>query len=461
MFFMIFGLMDFLNAESLPNKSLVVNSRLKKFLLKNMKSILRLLVLKILKVLAKKRLSKYQGKIVAVTGSVGKTSTKEAIFKVLNTQFRVRRSQKSMNSEFGLLLTILDIESGYSNAGKWAFYLAKAFFHSLSKDTSEILLLEYGVDKPKDMDFLLSVAKPDIAVITSIAPVHLAEGQFKSLEEIFEEKSKLAISLRENGVAILNTDNEFLESLSKKIPKRRVLTYGTNKEAGFRISAVSSSISGVRFSLFHKENRTLIESPVLGDFHAFVLSPAYICGNLFGMKDEDITEALKRFTLPPGRMTVISGVKETTMIDSSYNSSPDALKEALNVFKSVAEKDQRKVAVLGQMNELGERSKDLHLIIGEIIPKFADILIAVGGDAKYFKEGAISKGMDEKEAFFVNNVKEAVDLYRDLTKKGDVLLVKGSQNRVRLERFVKEFMEHPEMAKELLVRQEKEWSKIL
>lgn len=426
-----------------------------------MKSILRLAVLRILKILAKRRLAKYRGKIVAVTGSIGKTSTKEAIFKVLNTQFRVRRSQKSMNSEFGLLLTILDIDSGYSNAGKWAWYILKAFFHSLSKDTCDILLLEYGVDKPGDMDFLLSVAKPDVAVLTSIAPVHLAEGQFKSLEEIFEEKSKLALSLRENGVAILNTDNEFLETLSKQIPKRRVVSFGTNKEASVRISAVTSSLSGVRFSLFYKENRTLIEAPVLGDFQAFVLTPAYICGNVFGMKDEDICEALKRFTLPPGRMSVIEGIKEVAIIDSSYNSSPEALKEALNVFKSVAEKEQRKVAVLGQMNELGERSKDLHLMIGEILPKYADILIAVGGDAKFFREGAISKGMNEKEAFFVNNVKEAVELYQDIIKKNDLVLVKGSQNRVRLERFVKEFMAHPEMAKDLLVRQEKEWISIL
>jgi UDP-N-acetylmuramoyl-tripeptide--D-alanyl-D-alanine ligase len=426
-----------------------------------MKRILRAFVLRVLKILAKKRLSKYQGKIVAVTGSIGKTSTKDAIFKVLNTQFRVRRSQKSMNSEFGLLLTILDIDSGYSNAGKWVWYLFKAFLHSMSKDTSDILLLEYGVDKPGDMDFLISVAKPDIAVVTSIAPVHLAEGQFKSLDEIFEEKSKLAFSLRENGVAILNIDNEYLESLSKKIPKRRILTYGVNSESGFRISSVSSDISGIRFSLFNKDQRVALEAPVLGDFEVYVLSPAYICGHVFGMKDEDIAEALKRFSLPPGRMNVIEGINDITMIDASYNSSPEALKEALNVLDKVAQKGQRKVAILGQMNELGDRSRDLHMSVGESLPKYCDILIAVGGDAKYFKDAAISKGMDEKSVFFASNVKEASRLYEGILKKGDLLLVKGSQNRVRLERFVKDFMANPEMAKELLVRQEKEWSAIL
>lgn len=426
-----------------------------------MKSVFRIFVLKILKILAKKRLKKYQGKIVAVTGSIGKTSTKDAIFKVLNSEFRVRRSQKSMNSEFGLLLTILDIESGYSNAGKWAFYLLKAYFHSLSKDTSDILLLEYGVDKPSDMDFLLSVAKPDIAVITQISPVHLAEGQFKSVEEIFEEKSKLALSLRENGVAILNTDNEFLEKLSKQIPKRRVLTYGTNKDASFRISAITSNKEGVRFSLFSKENRFLIESKVLGEFEAYVLSPAFICGTIFGMKEENILEALKRFTLPPGRMNLIEGIDGVTMIDSSYNSSPSALKEALNVFKHIADKDERKILLLGQMNELGEQSKDLHLMIGELLPKYADILIAVGGDAKYFKEACVLKGFKEENAYFAHNVKEAIELYRQIIQKNDLILVKGSQNRVRLERFVKEFMLYPDKAKELLVRQEKEWSTIL
>lgn len=426
-----------------------------------MKSIFRNFVLKILKFLAKKRLKKYRGKIIAVTGSIGKTSTKDAIYKVLNTQFRVKRSKKSMNSEFGLLLTILDIESGYSSAGKWLWYLSKAFIHSLSVDTSEVLLLEYGVDKPGDMDYLLSVAKPDIAVVTAVAPVHLAEGQFSSLDEIFSEKSKLPLSLREDGVAILNTDNEFLESLSKKIPKRRVYNYGKNPDASYRISAVHTELAGTRFSLFYKDERVTIEAPIIGEFQAYVLSPAYICAKIFGMKEEDILDALKRFSLPPGRMNVIEGVKNVRIIDSSYNSSPDALKEALALFKAVAVKDQRKIAVLGQMNELGVQSKELHAMIGEIVPKYADLLVAVGGDAKYFVQGALNKGMSEKNLVYFPHVKEAIEYFKKEIKEDDLIIVKGSQNRVRLEKFVKEFMLRPELAKDLLVRQEKEWNSIL
>ncbi len=426
-----------------------------------MKSLLRAFVLTVLKFLAKNRLKNFKGKIIGVTGSIGKTSTKDAIYKVLNTQFKVKRSKKSMNSEFGMLLTILDIESGYSNAGKWAYHLVKAFFHSLTKDLSEILLLEYGVDKPKDMDFLLSVAKPDIAVITAISPVHLAEGQFRSLNEIFEEKSKLALSLKENGLAILNTDNEFLETLSKKIPKRRVLSFGKNPDASFIISNVSSNLSGLKFSISNKDEKVIIESPILGGFQSYVLSPAYICAKHLGMNDDDILEAFKRFSLPPGRMNIIDGVNGVKMIDSSYNSSPEALKEALNLFSEIATKDLRKIAVLGQMNELGEQSRELHLILGEKIPSCCDILIAVGGDAKAFVESAIKNGMNDKTAYFFTNVKEAIAFYKDFMKENDLLLVKGSQNRVRLERFVKEFMLMPEMAKDLLVRQDKEWVSII
>ncbi len=421
-----------------------------------MKNIFRGYVLWLLRKMAKHRLKKFKGKIIAVTGSVGKTSTKEAIFKVLNTQFKVKRSKKSMNSDFGMLLTILDINTGFSSATKWLWYLGKAFLNSLTRDYSEILLLEMGVDKPGDMDFLLDIIKPDIAVFTNVFPVHLAEGQFDSVDEVFNEKSKLINSLKEGGTAVLNIDNEDILKLSKRCPKRRVLTYGVNKDALYRIGRVDMSVDGIKYSIFHKDKRIVVESLLLGDYQSYILTPAYICAEALGMEPEQILHVLGDFQLPPGRMNPIDGIDNIKILDSSYNSSPEALISALGVLGDVAE-GRRRVAVLGQMNELGEKSEELHLAVGKVVPKYADVLISVAGDAKYLAQVAVEKGMSEKNVHFFNNVKEAIDFYKTEIKENDLVLVKGSQNRVRLERFVKEFMLNPEDAKELLVRQDKEW----
>jgi len=212
-------------------------------------------VLYILRRLAARRLKKFSGKIIGVTGSMGKTSTKEAIFCVLNSRFKVKRSEKSMNTDFGMLLTILDIESGYSSAPKWAWLLFRAFFHSFYKETADILLLEMGVDKPGDMAYLTKIVKPDVVVMTNIAPVHLEEGQFKDLKEIFDEKSKVISALKEGGVAILNIDDPFLDGLPKKCKKRKVVTYAKDANADFKAKEISFDENGLKFLIEHEKKK--------------------------------------------------------------------------------------------------------------------------------------------------------------------------------------------------------------
>ena len=420
-----------------------------------MKERLKKLVLWLLKVMAKRRLKTFKGKVVAVTGSVGKTSTKEAIYTVLNTQFKVKQTKKSMNSDFGLLLTILDIESGFSSATKWSWFLLKGFIHSFMKDHSEILLLEMGVDKPGDMDFLLSVVKPDIAVVTSIAPVHLDEGQFKDLQHIFEEKSKLVHALTEEGIAVLNMDDEILEKFAGEIGKKKVLGFGQN-QTDFWASQVKQSLEGIDFILHHDNKRYDVHLNILGKYQTYTVLPAIICGVLLGMPIENAIFAALKYTLPPGRMSVIPGISESTILDSSYNSSPTALKEALKILADVG-KEKRKIAVLGNMNELGSHSKLMHEEIGELVPLSADILLTVGSDAAVIAHKAIEKGMSEKAVFTFKTAIEAAEFFEEKVKKGDIILAKGSQNNVRLERFVKMLMENPNDARDLLVRQERIW----
>ncbi|MBI2634161.1 UDP-N-acetylmuramoyl-tripeptide--D-alanyl-D-alanine ligase, partial [Candidatus Peregrinibacteria bacterium] len=353
-------------------------------------------------------------------------------------------------SDFGVLLTILDIESGFSSATKWSWYLLKGFVNSFRKEYSEILLLEFGVDKPGDMDFLLSVVKPDVAVMTNIFQVHIDEGQFKDPEDIFEEKSKLVKALKNDGKAILNVDNDFTAKLAKK----GTVTFGAENEADYMAGNIQQSIEGLSFILKHEDKKYEVLSPILGKYQVYTIMPAIICGHLFGMTIEETIMAVRRYNLPPGRLSIISGVNDSTILDSSYNSSPAAVKEALKVLKEIAG-DGRKVAVLGTMNELGKESENLHKIIGGIVPEYADVLITVGDQAEIIAETARGKNMKEVHSFKTSD--EAAKFFREKVKKNDLILAKGSQNNVRLERFVKALMAHPEDAKELLVRQEKIW----
>ena len=415
-------------------------------------------------------MKKFTGKVIAVTGSAGKTSTKDAIFAVLNTQFKVKRNEKSMNSDFGLLLTILDIPSGFSSALTWSWLLLKAAFHSLFKDHSEILLLEYGVDKPGDMDFLTSVAKPDIAIITNIYPVHLDEGQFKDINAIFEEKSKIAHALKSSGKLILNTDNPLLYDFAKEWPKKGVITFGKNEEADYLISSTKTSLDGVNFMITHHDIKMQVSAPILGGYQCYVLTPAIICADILGIPLQNALNTLTKFKLPPGRMNIIEGLNESIILDGSYNASPEVVKEALKTLREIAkeadiglkkgETPHRRVAVLGNMNELGDDAKTLHEMVGAEVKDSADILITVGGNARLIGEIALGKGMDENCVFYFATALEASDFFKKKIQEGDIILVKGSQNNVRLEKFVKDLMAHPEDSKKLLVRQEKVWEKL-
>lgn len=425
-----------------------------------MKDFFKKIVLFFLKKFAKKRMRRFKGKVICVTGSVGKTSTKEAIYTVLNAKFRVIKNKGSMNTEFGLPLTILHLDSGGSSAMKWLFLLVRAFLKSFKKMYSEILVVEMGVDSPGDMDVLLSIVKPDIAVMGPIAPAHLDEGQFKDTDAIFEEKAKLVHALSEDGIAVLTADDDRVVKLKKGRSKSKTFTYGTEVEADYKATGIEEDIEGIRFNLSTDGRRMEVIVPVLGQHHVSVILPAIICGLVMRIEVEEVIESLKRFRLPPGRLNLIEGAPEgSVIIDGSYNSSPKSCVEALRTLSGLKPKSGgRKIAILGNMNELGENSDRLHRQVGKNIPDSCDVLVTVGKAAEGFADVAEEGGM--KKVFRFKNVAEVVEGFKDKVQENDLVLVKGSQNNVRLERFVKEVMKFPEQSKDLLVRQGKNWQKI-
>ncbi|MBI4121391.1 MAG: UDP-N-acetylmuramoyl-tripeptide--D-alanyl-D-alanine ligase, partial [Candidatus Ryanbacteria bacterium] len=394
--------------------------------------------------------------IVGITGSVGKTSAKEAIATVLGEHFTVRKSPKSFNSEIGIPLTILGLENAWNSPRLWAENLVRGFIRIFSRDPyPEILVLEMGVDRPGDMDRLLAFVRPDVAVVTAIGktPVHVEF--FAGPEAVAHEKAKLVRALAKDGVAILNADDKMTFDM-RKLTDARLISYGFSKEADIRASQFKHMVKahvarGITFKI-DVEGKTMpirVEG-VIGEQVVFALLAAAGVGIAHKLNLVEIGEALTKYKPQPGRLNVIAGKNETLIIDDSYNSSPMAAEAALKVLESI--NSPRKIAVLGDMLELGKFTSEEHRRVGAIAAQVADVVVAVGVRAKFMENGK------HKNFHWFADSRAAADFLASFVQAHDVILVKGSQG-MRMERIVEALMAEPERAKELLVRQEQYWKK--
>jgi len=426
-----------------------------------MKQLLRNIVLKILEFLAKQKLKRMHSSIIGITGSVGKTSCKDLVADVLATKYKILKNEKSYNSEFGLLLTILQQKSGFSSPLQWIQIIVKGFFKTFFvKESFDYLVLEMGVDKPGDMDYLMKIAKPDIAIITAIKPVHLDNSQFASLDDVFNEKKKIISNMKKNGTAFISIDDKYISKLSNT-KEKKIITYSQKHKADIYTEEIKQTEEGLTFSVHYKENSFHSFVPLFGEYQLSIVLPAIAVGLQNSVPINKIQEALKAFALPPGRMSLIEGINNTLILDSSYNASPDAVKESLKVLDFFGKKrNARRVFIFGNMNELGNYSKELHQEVGKYIPKNVDLLITVGNEVHYGSETAKKNGLNEANIRNFNDVETAIAFYKKTIQKGDIILVKGSQNKIRLEIFVKAFMLRPEEAQDTLVRQSKNWKNI-
>lgn len=418
-----------------------------------MKSFFRYIITKLLASKARRFLKKHKVQVIAVTGSMGKTTTKQAIYHILSQHFDVYASPEGFNTEIGMSLAILRQEkSGFSSARAW-FKILKNVFTKEIKPYQKIIL-EMGADHPGDIEKLVKIAPPDIGAVLTVSPVHLAKGQFEDVEAISHEKNMLVRHMKSHQVAILNYDNDFVRAMQTG-GKR--FSFGTNEGMDLYASDVQVDAKGIHFKAHYDHDSVLFKVPVLGEFQVYTLLPAIAVALQLNLTLADCQKALADFKLPPGRMSSIEGVKKTTILDGSYNASPATMRNALDLLFSLEGK--RKIAALGTMNELGEMTKDAHLELGKQAAK-TDMLIAVGPEAASIKKGALKAGMPEMSVYtFLNSVDAGHFLEKKL-EPGDLILVKGSQNKVRMEKLIQVIMKHPEKAGELLCRQGEMWEKI-
>jgi len=418
-----------------------------------------------LTIIAKLILHRYKPMIIGVTGNVGKTTTKDAIATVVRKIHTVRVNAGNLNNELGLPMTIIGdwSEEYYRDGGSvglwfkvlitgWRIFLFKTRY-------PEVLVLEYGADHPGDIKKLSRRYRPHISVVTEIGEIPVHVEYFGTKEAVAKEKSELIKILKHHDFAVLNHDNDLVRNM-RGTTRSKVKTFGLSEGSDLRVSNFgyrydnNNRIIGVTFKI--AEGASFLPVNIGGSLgEAIALSSAAACavGRILDMNLVQISEALVDFRGQPGRLRLLDGIKDSQIIDDTYNASPSATKLALKVLKEV--RGNRKIGILGDMLELGEYTEMAHRNIGELASEFCDYLICVGSRAKFIAESA-AKIMSFDKIFCFDDAVTASKKVQELIQKGDMVLIKGSQG-MRMEKIVEEIMAEPERKSELLVRQSRKW----
>ncbi|MDP3778674.1 MAG: UDP-N-acetylmuramoyl-tripeptide--D-alanyl-D-alanine ligase [bacterium] len=427
----------------------------------------------ILAFLARATIKKHKPMVIAVTGSAGKTSTRTAIFDMLKSKNYVRTAANNFNNEIGVPLTILGIDYPGRSFTAWGWSLVKAWteLKFSTKKYPEILVLEYAVDRPGDMDYLISIARPDIAVVTAIGEVPAHIEFFKDAEALANEKAKLVRALSVDGYAILNHDDYAVYDMKEKT-KAHVMTFGFEENADVRVAnydvrIVKDQILGdVPEGITMKVQNGGSVIPLrlhhaFGKPSCYVAAAAAAVGLVMNKNMVEISESLMAYEPPPGRLRLLQGIKKSFILDDTYNASPEAMRVALDTLQALPGK--RKIAVLGDMLEIGRYAEQAHRSIGDRVAQVADMLVTVGARAAFIADEAMTRGAERdghvlthEQVMKFDDPAEAGKALDSLIEEGDLILVKGSQ-AMRMEKAVYEIMGRPQFADKLLVRQEEYW----
>ncbi|MEI8344337.1 MAG: UDP-N-acetylmuramoyl-tripeptide--D-alanyl-D-alanine ligase [Candidatus Moraniibacteriota bacterium] len=396
--------------------------------------------------------------VVAITGSVGKTSAKDAIYSVLSAKFSVRENQKNYNNEIGIPLTIIGAESGGRNVFKWLWVFLRWLLALILPGYPKILVLELGIDRPGDMAHFMSFIHPKVSVVTNVSASHLEF--FSTVERIAKEKSVLVRALADSDFAILNGDDELVFQMGKNT-KASVLSFGYSQEAAINASNLNYNYQagapdGISFKLnYQGKNIPIRLKNILAGHYVYAALAAIATGIIFKMNLVEIAQAIEKLQSPTGRMNLVPGVNGGYIIDDTYNASPISTLAALETLSQL--QGQRKIAVLGDMLELGDQSQKGHL---EVIKKAFELnvnpLFIIGermtqAAKKYFAEQLLI----EKIRVF-NSHQEIILALQKIIKKRDFVLVKGSQG-MRMEKIVEGILANPEDGEKLLCRQTSQW----
>lgn len=331
--------------------------------------------------------------IVGITGSLGKTTTKDLLYQIITTERQVLRSPKSFNNNLGVPLTLLKLHS-----------------------THQIAIFEIGANAPGEVAHLSKIVKPHIGVITCIAHTHL-QG-FQNIQGVEQAKSELLLGMDEDSVLITNGDDAACMRIAQEFTGR-VVTFGC-LQADMCAKGIQSTACGFQFEC----NRQKYSVNIPGTHNIYNLLAAMCVARELGISHATISRCLPQLKLPAMRMEV-HNVGDITVINDSYNASPKAVFAALAFLQRYAKR--RKIAVLGSMLELGVQSHQLHYEIGLKLAKRVDWLLTIGAEARAFAEGALAGGMHQNRILQMESVEQVSNSLLFLLRKQDVVLLKASR----------------------------------
>lgn len=343
---------------------------------------------------------KFHISVVAVTGSTGKTTAKDMIHKVLSLRYNVLKTEGNLNNEIGLPLTLLRLNKHH-----------------------KIAVVEMGMSSLGEIRCLAKIAAPNIGVITNIGVSHIEK--LGSRENILKAKMELFENFPVDGIAVLNGDDDLLWGLKERLSLKTEY-FGTGKDIDFKAANVKTvGQQGISYQVINKDKVYAFELSVLGRHNVYNSLAAIAVGRLFGLDFQEMQEALKDFESGDMRLNVLTTQDGLTIIDDAYNASPDSMKAALTVLKDM--QGNRKIAVLGDMLEMGNYAEQAHREVGQAVAGNIDFLITRGHASRWIGEGARAAGMPKSSIHHLGCNKDVINLLGTFVQSGDTILVKGSR----------------------------------
>ena len=342
---------------------------------------------------------KYNLKVVGVTGSVGKTSTKDIIANVLSKKYKVLKTEGNNNNHIGLPLTILRLQD------------------------EEIAVIEMGMNHLGEISYLTKIAKPDIAVITNIGTSHI--GNLGSRENILKAKLEILEGMDKKKI-VINNDNDLLNKWYLENKNNiEIHTFGIKNESEFNAKNIKLKENSSEFICENKNEKINIEVPVGGEHFILNALCGLTVGKLLNLNNQEIKNGIKDFKLTAKRMEINHLKNNITIINDSYNASYESMKASISNLKNM--NGERKIAVLGDMFELGDFSEKLHKEVGtEIYKNKIDKLYLIGNYSKFIGEEAEKEGFKKENIFYFENKDELFNNLKNNLKSGDVILIKAS-----------------------------------
>jgi UDP-N-acetylmuramoyl-tripeptide--D-alanyl-D-alanine ligase len=342
--------------------------------------------------------------VVAITGSNGKTTTKEMAAALLKVRFPVLKNEGTKNNHIGVPLTLLKLNPRHRTA-----------------------VLEFGTNHPGEVGYLAGIALPTVAVITNIGPSHLEF--FRNLPAVFREKKDILSGLKKNGTIILNNDDQFLSRLKGK--DFRIITFGIKNKSDFQAANILRERERLSFAV-NRKSKFILNTPASHNIYNALAAIA--CARILGVKDSAIKKTLAIFKFPAARLEIKAG-RGIKIIDDTYNANPLSFRSAVEVLAGYNSK-HRKIIVCADMKELGKKSFWWHFSLGEYIGHSAvDMLITVGKLARYISLGAKGAGWSAERICQVDSARQACQCLQKILRPADIVLVKGSRS-MGMERVV-------------------------